>query len=96
MKRQEDALADNGLQLRHEEIQVLAYHFWEQRGRPIGTPEIDWFRAEDELLVRCGNCGEAPPLVSAAKTFGAALGSVAHVVENVNKGGAVWHRKHKR
>jgi hypothetical protein len=33
----------------HEEIAVLAYHLWEERGRPIGSPEEDWSRAENEI-----------------------------------------------
>jgi hypothetical protein len=33
----------------HEEIARLAYRNWQQRGRPFGTPEEDWFRAEDEI-----------------------------------------------
>jgi hypothetical protein len=30
-------------------IEKLAYRFWEERGRPAGSPEEDWFRAEPEL-----------------------------------------------
>jgi hypothetical protein len=33
----------------HEEIAQLAYSHWEARGCPIGSPEEDWYRAEDEL-----------------------------------------------
>jgi len=33
----------------HEEIAVRAYHLWEERGRPIGSPEEDWSRAEKEM-----------------------------------------------
>ena len=33
----------------HEEIACLAYQNWQQRGCPIGTPEEDWFRAEEEI-----------------------------------------------
>jgi hypothetical protein len=33
----------------HGEIARLAYQNWQQRGRPIGTPEEDWFRAEEEI-----------------------------------------------
>ena len=29
-----------------KEIVMLAYQYWEQRGRPIGSPEVDWYRAE--------------------------------------------------
>ena len=34
----------------HDEIAVRAYHLWEQRGCPIGSPEEDWSRAENEIL----------------------------------------------
>ena len=33
----------------HEEIARLAYSYWEARGCPIGSPEDDWYRAENEL-----------------------------------------------
>jgi hypothetical protein len=32
-----------------EQVENLAYRFWLQRGRPIGSPDVDWFHAEDEL-----------------------------------------------
>ncbi len=35
---------------RHDEIARYAYRLWEARGCPIGSPEIDWFRAQQELL----------------------------------------------
>jgi hypothetical protein len=31
---------------RHEFMAKLAYQYWEERGRPFGSPEIDWFAAE--------------------------------------------------
>jgi hypothetical protein len=31
---------------RHEFVAKLAYTLWEERGRPFGSPEVDWFRAE--------------------------------------------------
>ena len=27
----------------------LAYELWERRGRPLGSPEVDWFAAEKAL-----------------------------------------------
>ncbi len=30
-------------------ISARAYELWVQRGCPIGSPETDWFRAEQEL-----------------------------------------------
>jgi Protein of unknown function (DUF2934) len=31
----------------HSALERLAYALWEQRGKPLGSPEVDWFRAED-------------------------------------------------
>jgi hypothetical protein len=36
----------------HDEIARLAYELWERRGRPLGSPEIDWHAAENALGVR--------------------------------------------
>jgi Protein of unknown function (DUF2934) len=41
------------------EIALLAYSYWEGRGRPYGTPDVDWYRALEELrrvekVRRCG------------------------------------------
>jgi len=41
MKGQEDTF--------HAEIEELAYQFWEERGRPSGSSEEDWLRAERQL-----------------------------------------------
>lgn len=35
----------------YEEIARLAYNYWEARGRPHGSPEEDWLRAEQDLLM---------------------------------------------
>jgi hypothetical protein len=32
-----------------QEIAILAYRFWQERGCPTGSPEVDWFRAEQAL-----------------------------------------------
>ena len=34
---------------RHEFVAKLAYQYWEERGRPFGSPEADWFRAEQAV-----------------------------------------------
>jgi Protein of unknown function (DUF2934) len=31
---------------RHEFTAILAYKLWTKRGRPLGSPEVDWFAAE--------------------------------------------------
>ena len=34
---------------RHEFGKKLAYKFWAQRGRPLGSPDVDWFGAEQAV-----------------------------------------------
>lgn len=34
----------------HEKVALLAYSYWEERGRPAGSPEEDWYRAEKEVM----------------------------------------------
>lgn len=34
-----------------EEIARRAYQYWEARGRPIGSPDEDWFKAEQDVLM---------------------------------------------
>jgi len=36
----------------HDQIAKLAYELWERRGRPLGSPEIDWCAAESTLRVQ--------------------------------------------
>ena len=33
-----------------EAIAIRAYELWVSRGSPLGSPEVDWERAEQELL----------------------------------------------
>jgi hypothetical protein len=32
-----------------ERIATAAYFLWEERGCPDGSPEVDWFKAEEQL-----------------------------------------------
>lgn len=36
----------------HEDIAALAYQLWQDRGCPIGSPEVDWFHAAQQLRDR--------------------------------------------
>jgi hypothetical protein len=62
---------------RHQDIEVAAYYLWQQRGCPLGEPEVDWLRAEEQL--------DQPnnPLLLASKAVGSALGSVAGALASV-------------
>ena len=30
-------------------IEKLAYEYWQERGSPLGSPDIDWLRAEQQV-----------------------------------------------
>ncbi len=42
----------------HNRVAELAYGYWEARGRPFGSPEQDWFRAEHDFRVMLGSANE--------------------------------------
>jgi Protein of unknown function (DUF2934) len=43
----------------NDEIAVLAYRLWEERGRPDGDPEWDWYEAERMVMMLNGRRQEA-------------------------------------
>jgi len=43
--------AVNGAHMTMLQVERLAYYLWQQRGMPLGSPDDDWFLAE-ELLKR--------------------------------------------
>jgi hypothetical protein len=69
-----------GEQEGHNSVEMRAYQLWEQRGRPWGSPETDWFAAERESV---RERSQVPPTVAAAKFVGSVLGSVAGVVSTI-------------
>ena len=48
----------------YEAIALRAYHLWQERGSPIGSPEEDWFRAEQEIFSQSAQ----PPQASLTST----------------------------
>ena len=41
--------------LEPNQIAGVAYSLWELRGCPLGSPEEDWFKAEQELASTAGS-----------------------------------------
>jgi hypothetical protein len=72
----------------HENIQVAAYFLWQQRGCPLGRPELDWFRAEEQARGQIQPASTRPILVTAAETIGSTLGSIAGAAASV---GGLFH-----
>jgi DUF2934 family protein len=46
---------------RHEFVAKLAYELWEGRGRPFGSPEVDWFAAEQTVYASLAASGLVIP-----------------------------------
>ena len=69
----------------HQLIEVAAYYLWQQRGSPFGSPEVDWFEAEEQMRVQTEDHSEQPTLIAAAKTVGSALGAVAGFVASLGE-----------
>lgn len=40
------------------DIAALAYHLWQDRGCPIGSPEEDWYKAEELLTAGAPEAGQ--------------------------------------
>src|ERR1039458_151168 len=59
------------------DIELLAYRLWEQRGRPIGSSEADWFEAE-AMYQRRERAKIYTPLSHSFPT--PALGETTHVI----------------
>ena len=47
---------------------TLAYELWLGRGCPIGSPEVDWFRAEELLKSRPESPAEVMSLAATSGT----------------------------
>jgi len=67
-KQQQIALATDFLgEDRHEFVAKLAYKLWEERGRPLGSPEVDWFAAERAVHSALAASGLIDPSASDPK-----------------------------
>ena len=49
---------------RHEFVTKVAYRLWEERGRPFGSPEVDWFAAERAMYSALVASGLVAPSAS--------------------------------
>jgi hypothetical protein len=44
----------------YDDIARLAYQLWEERGRPDGSPQVDWERAEAALQIETTRLTQTP------------------------------------
>ena len=62
----------------HDQIVQRAHQLWEERGRPSGSPDEDWFKAEKELSSSATEGG----ISNLARELGTAIGSVMAFFHN--------------
>jgi hypothetical protein len=55
---------------RHEFVEKLAYKLWEQRGRPLGSPDVDWFAAEQDVYASLVAAGTIIPFPNDRRSIG--------------------------
>jgi hypothetical protein len=56
-----ELIPDFPYESRHEFVTKLAYKLWEQRGRPLGSPDVDWFAAEQAVYASLVASGMITP-----------------------------------
>jgi hypothetical protein len=56
-----ELIPDSPYEDRHEFVERLAYKLWAQRGRPLGSPDVDWFAAEQALYASLVASGMITP-----------------------------------
>jgi len=58
-----ELISDSSYESRREFVEKLAHKLWVQRGSPVGSPDVDWFAAEQavyESLVASGMIAASP------------------------------------
>jgi len=48
-QNEEQLTSDAEPQFDHGKVATLAYQLWHERGCPEGSPEVDWFQAQQQL-----------------------------------------------
>lgn len=56
-----ELMPDFSYESRYEFVTRLAYKLWVERGRPLGSPEVDWFAAEQAVYASLVSSGMITP-----------------------------------
>lgn len=52
-----ELIPDFAYESHYEFVARLAYKLWEQRGSPLGSPDVDWFAAEKAVYASLAASG---------------------------------------
>ena len=61
---------DHAYEGRHEFVARLAHQLWEQRGSPVGSPDVDWFAAEQAVYSSLVASGLITPSADGPQNMG--------------------------
>jgi hypothetical protein len=64
-----EIIPDFSYESRHEFVENLAYKLWEQRGRPLCSPDVDWFAAEKTVYASLVASGMITPCPNDAQNI---------------------------
>jgi hypothetical protein len=65
-----ELIPDFPYESRYEFVKQLAYKLWEQRGRPLGSPDVDWFAAEQAVYASLVASGMITPSPNGLQNIG--------------------------
>jgi hypothetical protein len=64
-----ELIPDFSYESRHEFVERLAYKLWKQRGRPLGSPDVAWFAAEQAVYASLLESGLITPSLNAPQNM---------------------------
>ena len=70
MQQPLELIPDYAYESRYEFVTRLAYKLWLQRGRPLGSPDVDWFAAEQAVYASLVASGVINPLPNDSQNMG--------------------------
>jgi hypothetical protein len=68
-----ELIPDFSYESRYEFVEKLAYKLWEDRGRPLGSPDVDWFAAEQDVYASLVASGMITPYPNDTQDIGARI-----------------------
>ena len=73
-----ELIPDFPYESRREFVENLAYKLWVKRGHPLGSPEFDWFAAEQAVHASLVASGAITPSQNGSRNIGEEIYHRAH------------------